>query len=59
MVLTDASDRQDNARVGSVANYYYAYRYFALKDRNPVYAAVCRLIEADRCRSGLRGIFRS
>ena len=44
-VLTDASDRQDNARVGSVANYYYAYRYFALKDRNPVYAAVCKLIE--------------
>jgi len=44
-VLTDASDRQDNARVGSVANYYYAYRYFALKDQNPVYAAVCRLIE--------------
>ncbi|MBT5901436.1 MAG: twin-arginine translocation signal domain-containing protein [Opitutaceae bacterium] len=44
-VLTDASGRQDNARIGYVANYYYAYRYFALKDNNPVYAAVCRLIE--------------
>lgn len=44
-VLTDASGRQDNARIGYVANYYYAYRYFALKDNNPLYAAVCRLIE--------------
>lgn len=44
-VLTDASGRQDSARIGYVANYYYAYRYFALKDGNPVYAAVCRLIE--------------
>jgi hypothetical protein len=44
-VLTDASGRQDSARIGYVANYYYAYRYFALKDHNPVYAAVCRLIE--------------
>jgi hypothetical protein len=44
-VLTDASGRQDSARIGYVANYYYAYRYFALKDNNPVYAAVCKLIE--------------
>lgn len=44
-VLTDASGRQDSARIGYVANYYYAYRYFALKDKNPVYAAVCELIE--------------
>ncbi|MGY8719206.1 MAG: hypothetical protein ACKVI3_15660, partial [Verrucomicrobiia bacterium] len=44
-VLTDASGRQDSARIGYIANYYYAYRYFALKDGNPVYAAVCRLIE--------------
>ena len=44
-VLTDASGRQDNAQTGYVHGYYYAYRYFALKDRNPVYAAVCRLIE--------------
>ena len=44
-VLTDASDRQDSARTGYVNSYYYAYRYFALKDKNPVYAAVCELIE--------------
>lgn len=44
-VLTDASGRQDSARIGYVANYYYAYRYFALKDNNPVYAAVGRFIE--------------
>jgi hypothetical protein len=44
-VLTDASDRQDNARIGYVDSYYYAYRYFAIKDKNPVYAAVCDLIE--------------
>jgi hypothetical protein len=44
-VLTDASGRQDNARIGYVDKYYYAYRYFAIKDKNPVYAAVCDLIE--------------
>ena len=44
-VLTDASGRQDNARIGYVNSYYYAYRYFAIKDNNPVYAAVCDLIE--------------
>ncbi len=44
-VLTDASGRQDNARIGYVNAYYYAYRYFAIKDKNPVYAAVCELIE--------------
>jgi hypothetical protein len=44
-VLTDASGRQDAARTGYVNRYYYAYRYFAIKDRNPVYSAVCELIE--------------
>jgi len=44
-VLTDASDRQDSAYIGYVDKYYYAYRYFAIKDKNPVYAAVCQLIE--------------
>lgn len=44
-VLTDASGRQDAARTGYVNRYYYSYRYFAIKDRNPVYAAVCELIE--------------
>jgi hypothetical protein len=45
-VLTDASGRQDAARTGYVNRYYYSYRYFATIDKNPVYAAVCQLIEA-------------
>ena len=44
-VLTDASGRQDAARTGYVDRYYYAYRYFAIQDGNPVYSAVCELIE--------------
>ncbi|MFT7035885.1 MAG: hypothetical protein ACJA2S_004409 [Cyclobacteriaceae bacterium] len=44
-VLTDASNRQDNARTGYINQYYYAYRYFAIKDGNPAFAAVCQLIE--------------
>ncbi len=44
-VLTDASGRQDAARTGYVNGYYYSYRYFAIKDSNPVFSAVCNLIE--------------
>jgi len=44
-VLTDASNRQDSTTIGYVDKYYYAYRYFAIKDNNSVYAAVCKLIE--------------
>lgn len=44
-VLTDASGRQDSAIIGYVNAYYYAYRYFAIKEKNAVYAAVCELIE--------------
>ncbi len=44
-VLTDASGRQDSARTGYVNGYYYTYRYFAIKDQNPAFAAVCQLIE--------------
>ncbi len=44
-VLTDASGRQDAARVGTVFRYYATYRHFAIRDNNPEYAAVCRLIE--------------
>ncbi len=44
-VLTDASGRQDSAKTGYVNEYYYAYRYLAIKDKNPAYAAVCALIE--------------
>jgi len=44
-VLTNASGRQDAASTGYVNRYYYAYRYFAVKDRNPTFSAVCHMIE--------------
>jgi hypothetical protein len=44
-VLTDASGRQDSAYTGYVNYYYYTYLYFAINDKNPVYSAVCELIE--------------
>lgn len=44
-IVTEASGRQDNSIVGMLENYYYPYRYLALKDKNPQYAAACRLIE--------------
>jgi hypothetical protein len=44
-VVTDASGRQDRAYTAYVDGYYYAYRYFALKDKNPEFASVCNLIE--------------
>ena len=46
-VVTDASGRQDSAYTAYVNRYYYAYRYLAIKDRNPVFAAVCHLIERE------------
>ncbi|MFK7921976.1 MAG: hypothetical protein AB8H47_08465 [Bacteroidia bacterium] len=46
-VLTDASDRQDSAQLGLVNKYYLAYRYFAIEDNNPQFAAVCELIEKE------------
>ena len=45
-VLTDASGRQDKARTGFLHGYYYTYRYFAILDQNPEFAAVCQLIES-------------
>lgn len=44
-VLTDASGRQDSTRIGLVHGYYYSYKYFAILDQNPVFEAVCHLIE--------------
>lgn len=44
-VVTDASGRQDKAIIGTMENYYYPYRYLAIKDNNPQYAAMCRMIE--------------
>lgn len=44
-VVTEVSDRQDRATMAYVKEYYYAYRYFAILDKDPEFAAVCRLIE--------------
>jgi hypothetical protein len=44
-IVTDASGRQDKAIIGTLENYYYPYRYLAIKDQNGTYAAMCRLIE--------------
>ncbi|MCF0063591.1 twin-arginine translocation signal domain-containing protein [Dyadobacter chenwenxiniae] len=44
-IVTDASGRQDKALVGTLENYYYPYRYLALKDQNGAYAAMCQMIE--------------
>lgn len=44
-VVTEASNRQDKGTIGTLENYYYSYRYLALKDQNGEYAAMCRLIE--------------
>src|SRR5690606_28518269 len=44
-IVTEASGRQDNSIIGTLENYYYPYRYLALKDNNPQFAAACRLIE--------------
>lgn len=44
-IVTEASGRQDNSIVGTLENYYYPYRYLALKDNNGQFAAACKLIE--------------
>jgi hypothetical protein len=44
-VVSEASGRQDKALVGTMEGYYYPYRYMALRDKNGVMAAMCRLIE--------------
>ncbi len=44
-VVTDVSGRQDKALIGTMENYYYPYRYLAIHDQNPVYAAMCHHIE--------------
>ncbi|HXB74582.1 MAG TPA: hypothetical protein VNY05_40480, partial [Candidatus Acidoferrales bacterium] len=46
-VETVASRRQDQSMTVSVANYYLQYRYLAICDHNPSYAAVVRLLEAN------------
>ena len=53
-VLTDASGRQDAAHTGYVNGYYYTYLFFAIKDKNPAYSAVCQLIEREMPEKVLR-----
>ena len=43
-VVTEASTRQDKYQRGSMAGYYYSYRYLALRDRNRQFAAMARQI---------------
>jgi hypothetical protein len=44
-IETVASRRQDQTRPISIANFYLQYRYMAIVDQNPLYAAATRLIE--------------
>ena len=44
-VVTEASRRQDRYQQGSMAPYYYPYRFMSLLDKNPQYAAMARWIE--------------
>ncbi|MBI1343328.1 MAG: hypothetical protein GC171_10390 [Terrimonas sp.] len=53
-VVTEASNRQDKGRIGTLESYYFSYRYLALLDNNSQYAAMCRLIEKS-CFSKLVG----
>jgi hypothetical protein len=45
-VETVASRRQDQNMAVSVSNYYLQYRYLAIRDNNPSFAAVARLLQA-------------
>jgi hypothetical protein len=44
-VVTEASQRQDKYQRGSMAPYYYSYRYMALFDDNRRFATMARWIE--------------
>ncbi len=44
-VVTEASRRQDKYMRGSMARYYYPYRYIALMDNNGLFAAMAKWIE--------------
>ena len=54
-VVTEASNRQDRGTVGTMARYYYCYRYMALLDQNGEMAAMCRLIEQTSTKAQLAG----
>ncbi|MEN9363858.1 MAG: hypothetical protein RI903_1167 [Bacteroidota bacterium] len=44
-VVTEASNRQDKGTINFLQGYYYSYRKLAIRDQNPQFAAMCRLIE--------------
>lgn len=44
-IVTEASGRQDNSRIGTLENYYYPFRFMALKTGDGQFAAACKLIE--------------
>ena len=47
-VETIGSRRQDQNMVSHIANYYLEYRYLAIRDQNPIFAAVTRFIEENQ-----------
>jgi hypothetical protein len=55
-VETVASRRQDQDRPISIANFYLQYRYLAIVDGNPTYAAVVRMIESQPGEGLIEGV---
>ena len=53
-LVTAPSSRRDRDEIRYVTPYYYPYRFLAIRDGDPRYAAVCRLIE-ERWRENLTG----
>ncbi|MEO0332170.1 MAG: hypothetical protein AAF223_10865, partial [Bacteroidota bacterium] len=43
--VTEGSGRQDKYQKGTLHRYYYSYRYIALLDRNPRFAAMAQFLE--------------
>ena len=44
-IVTEGSGRQDQFQVGYLENYYLPLRYLAIFDKNPLFAAMVKLIE--------------
>ncbi len=45
---TEASGRQDQYRIGTVARYHYPYRYMAIHDSNARFAKITSIIETNQ-----------
>jgi hypothetical protein len=50
-IETVGSRRQDQFMIGSISDYYLAYRYLAIRDDNALYAAITGFIEQQRLAS--------